>query len=235
MGKGLNGQRDFLHVATKERPSQSAQEAPGMASLSDLMGQAKQVSFARNEEIFSAESPAAQVMQLESGCALMRRLESDGSWRAVAIVSPGDIIGYTTARSYEWDAVATTGSVFKVVSQREVEKAVAESATVARDVLRNTLTQLTRSREFSVIVHKGSLLAKVSAFLLWWVNKDSDGDGSAHILMPMTRKSMGEVLGVAQENISRTLTELKEIGAIQRLKQGSFILDVPKLKELAGE
>ena len=86
-----------------------------------------------------------------------------------------------------------------------------------------------------LLLGRRSAQEKVAAFLLSLRARYASAQGlSARIDLPMTRQDIGDYLGLTLETVSRSMTKLAQRKIIAVIPDGVRILDMDRLKAVAG-
>ena len=107
---------------------------------------------------------------------------------------------------------------------------------VLRAVLARSLQALHRSRTRMMQMGHKSAGARIADFLVSMAERLAGcTDGACHFVLPMSRRDIGDSLGLTIETVSRQLTELREAGLVETEGRSSISLsDVSALARLAG-
>ncbi|MFN4039291.1 MAG: Crp/Fnr family transcriptional regulator [Erythrobacter sp.] len=108
---------------------------------------------------------------------------------------------------------------------------------VLRWVLTSSLQALHRTRTRMMQLGHKSARQRIADFLVSMAERLSDGtSGACRLILPMSRRDIGDSLGLTIETVSRQFTELREAGLIEtRGRSLVRLLDVPALVQAAGQ
>ncbi|MFN3989591.1 MAG: Crp/Fnr family transcriptional regulator [Erythrobacter sp.] len=112
---------------------------------------------------------------------------------------------------------------------------------VLRWVLTRSLQALHRSRTRMMQLGHKSARQRIADFLVSMAERASDNttnqtDGACRLVLPMSRRDIGDSLGLTIETVSRQFTELREAGLIAtRGRSLVQLLDLPALAQAAGQ
>lgn len=106
----------------------------------------------------------------------------------------------------------------------------------ARYLFDRILADLGRSRELSALLGRKSALERICGFLVEMERRiGRHENGIVALELPMSRREIGDHLGLTIETVSRQLTDLRERRAIATCGRSRIdILDPPGLRALAG-
>lgn len=112
---------------------------------------------------------------------------------------------------------------------------------VLRWVLRRSLQALDRSRTRMMQLGHKSARQRIADFLVSMAERFSDGSatgtgGACRLILPMSRRDIGDSLGLTIETVSRQFTELREAGLIETRGRSLVQLrDLAALAQAAGQ
>jgi CRP/FNR family transcriptional regulator len=163
----------------------------------------------------SAGAPGGQVLAFHFAGDLVSVLrQSDGDLRLTALVE-SDLVIFP--------------------AERFLDEAQGDPA-VLRAVLARSLPALHRSRTRMMQLGHKSASARIADFLVSMAERLADCTaGPCAFALPMSRRDIGDSLGLTIETVSRQLTELREAGLLATAGRSNVCLsDVAALAELAG-
>ena len=109
--------------------------------------------------------------------------------------------------------------------------------TILRWVLTRSLQALHRSRTRMMQLGHKSARQRIADFLVSMAERLNDSTSEAcRLILPMSRRDIGDSLGLTIETVSRQFTDLREAGLI-KTKGRSLVelLDLPALAQAAGQ
>lgn len=166
-----------------------------------------------------ADAPSGQVLAFHFGgdmISVLRQSAADswGDFRLVAL-SDCDIVVFPAER-------------FLDIAQSD--------PAVLRSVLARSLQALHRSRTRMMQMGHKSAQQRIADFLVSMAERLADcTSGACAFALPMSRRDIGDSLGLTIETVSRQLTELREAGLVETEGRSKICLsDVDALARLAG-
>lgn len=162
-----------------------------------------------------APSPGGQVLAFHFAGDLVSVLrQKDGDFRLVAL-SPCDLVIFP--------------------SDTFLDHAQSDPA-VLRSVLTRSLQALHRSRTRMMQLGHKSAAARIADFLVSMAERLAGAtQGTCAFALPMSRRDIGDSLGLTIETVSRQLTELREAGLVETEGRSKVALtDVAALARIAG-
>ena len=170
--------------------------------------------YEKGAEIYGEESSTDYVYQVISGAVRNYKLLSDGRCQITAFYLPGDIFGFDrgTRRQTTSDAIAAT--TVRSVKRGDIEAAAAEDIQLSRLLLSMVIEDLGHARQQIVLLGRKTAIERVAAFLL---EMDRRFPASNILTLPMSRRDIGDYLGLTLETVSRALSQLHEQGILDFL------------------
>ena len=162
-----------------------------------------------------ADAPSGQVLAFHFGGDMISVLrQSDGDFRLVAL-SDCDLVVFPADR-------------FLDIAQSD--------PAVLRSVLARSLQALHRSRTRMMQMGHKSAQQRIADFLVSMAERLAGcTSGACAFALPMSRRDIGDSLGLTIETVSRQLTELREAGLVETEGRSKVCLsDVDALARLAG-
>jgi CRP-like cAMP-binding protein len=202
-----------IRTGSLKQPAIQPRHAPpavnSQAGTIELMGAL--MSFARNAEIYGENEPADYLYKVVSGTVRTYKVLVDGRRQIGAFHLPGDIFGFETADEHTFSAEAITDCKIIVIKRSAVVALAAGDNDVARQMWALTARELQRVQEHSLVLIK-SAQERVAGFLLEMADRASSGGA---VELPMSRQDIADYLGLTIETVSRTLTHLESVAAIE--------------------
>lgn len=186
--------------------------ASARGSLSEtmqLMGAL--MSYPRNTEIFGENEPADYVYKVVSGAVRTYKVLSDGRRQIGGFYLPGDIFGLQFADEHVFSAEAITDAKVLVVKRGALTGLAGRDASVGKELFTLTSRELRRAQDRILLLVK-SAQERVASFLLEMAERACAND---IVELPMSRQDIADYLGLTIETISRTLTGLESVAAIE--------------------
>jgi CRP/FNR family nitrogen fixation transcriptional regulator len=199
--------RSLAPRANTASPDPVADDSLGQAM--GLMGAT--ITYARNSEIFGENEPAEYLYKVVSGSVRTYKILNDGRRQVGGFHLVGDIFGLEFADEHSLSAEAITDCKILVVKRSALNALAGRDASVARQLLTLTGCELRRVQNRILLLIKNAQ-ERVAGFLLEMARGDSPSDV---IELPMSRQDIADYLGLTVETVSRTLTSLECVAAIE--------------------
>jgi CRP/FNR family transcriptional regulator, nitrogen fixation regulation protein len=178
--------------------------------LSTLSGHAGLVTsdftYRKDEEIFGESEPAEYIYELVSGAVRSYKLLSDGRRQIGAFHLPGDVFGLENGPTHRLAAEAVIDTTVRLVKRSSLEKAATSDVRVARNLWALTAGELHHAESHMLLLGRKTAMERVASFLL---EMDRRLAHSGVVALPMSRRDMGDYLGLTLETVSRALSQLQ--------------------------
>jgi CRP/FNR family nitrogen fixation transcriptional regulator len=165
----------------------------------------REFKYQRGTEIFGEAEPADYVYQITSGAVRTFKLLLDGRRQIAAFYLPGDIFGIEIGAAYRFTADAIVDTAVCIAKRRSIFGEGAEediSATVLKLITKN----LHHAENHLMLLGRQTALERLAAFL---TEMDERLQSPNVMILPMTRRDIGDYLGLSLETVSRTFSVLQ--------------------------
>ena len=181
----------------------------------------KSSQYERYATIYCEDSSIDYVYQVVSGAVRDYKLLSDGRCQITAFHLPGDIFGFErgTRRRRTVDAIVPT--IVRAIKRGELETAATQDTQISSLLLRMAIEDLDHAREQIVLLGRKTAIERVAAFLL---EMDRRLPASGMMMLPMSRRDIGDYLGLTLETVSRALAQLHNQGVLGALDAKNIAL-----------
>lgn len=200
--------------------------------LSDL---ATPVTVMRGETV-ETDPAAASLAFLTGGATKLSALAARGRHQIVAFHFGGDIFSIPAEGLHRHVITGLRDSALFLFPARAFYDRAAASPRIMRTLLERSQTALFRCRDKAVNLGRKTARERVAGFLLGMAERlGCPDDEPGCIKLPMSRRDVGESLGLTIETVSRQITELKEAGIIDTRGRSCILLhDLDQLAAQAG-
>jgi len=180
-----------------------------LASFSEVI--ATEFSYGKEEEIYGEDEPSEYVYQVVRGAVRTYKLLSDGRRQIGAFHLPGDVFGLDFGPTHRLTAEAITDVTVRLVRRRNLEAAAATNVRVAHHLWTMTTGDLRHAEDHMLLLGRKTAMERVATFLL---EMDSRLAKAGMMALPMSRRDIGDYLGLTLETVSRALSELNDRGIL---------------------
>jgi CRP/FNR family transcriptional regulator, nitrogen fixation regulation protein len=172
---------------------------------------ATEFSYKKDEEIYGEDEPAEYVYQVISGSVRTYKLLSDGRRQIGAFHLPGDVFGLESGTIHRLAAEAIVDTTVRLVKRRSLEQAATVDVNVARKLWAMTAGDLRHAEDHMLLLGRKTAMERVATFLL---EMDRRLSVTGMMALPMSRRDIGDYLGLTLETVSRALSQLHGQGVL---------------------
>ncbi|MGX1307714.1 CRP/FNR family nitrogen fixation transcriptional regulator [Amorphus suaedae] len=209
----------MLHAHVSGRPGivphagclASGPEAPEEALDQTLEELGTAIAVDRNAEIFAQGEPVTHFYKVVSGVVRTCVYLEDGHRQIGSFQLPGDLFGIGMGDRHAFSAEAVTDCQLVRVRRSALEAASKRRPELCRAMLACTFRSMERLRAHVTLLGRRSALERVVAFLRALSERQHQ---PSVIELPMSRQDIADHLGLTIETVSRTMTQLQDIGLI---------------------
>jgi CRP/FNR family nitrogen fixation transcriptional regulator len=191
------------------KPALDADPRVAAGDVIDLMG--APMTFKRNAEIYGEDEDAEYLYKVVTGSVRTYKVLADGRRQIGAFYVPGDVFGLENDARHAFSAEAVADTKVVVVKRSAVVALAARDTEVARQLWTITSRELQRAQEHFLALIK-TAEERVVGFLLDMAARVSK---SNQFDLPMSRQDIADYLGLTIETVSRTMTQLENLAAIE--------------------
>ena len=185
--------------------------------------------------IFDQDEPAANVLNITSGAVRLSKLLADGHRQVLGFALPGDFLGLSMSERNAFSAdtlVATTACRF---SRERFSILLDNKPHLLRRLHTMVSHELSLAQDQMVILGRRSAEQRMAAFLVTMSERWNRISGAkAYVPLPMTRRDIGDFLGITVETASRQITQFARQKVLVVAPDGVRLLDASRLERIAG-
>jgi CRP-like cAMP-binding protein/CheY-like chemotaxis protein len=202
----------------------------GLAELKKIISERKSRQFKKNQVIYYSGDKGSGLYIVISGKVKTVKLTEDGRELMTGIFSSDDYLGVNAMLSnepYTDTASALEDTQVCIIPKEQLDELINLYPEVAREFI-NILANDVREKEEQLLqLAYHSVRKRMAEALLRLYRQVNDNES-----FKISREDMAAMAGMATETVSRTLTDFKEEGLIE--KKGSLItiLDVKRLAKM---
>jgi CRP/FNR family nitrogen fixation transcriptional regulator len=183
----------------------------GMTSDSNPRVSLNEFTYRKGTEIYGEKEPADYVYQVKAGAVRSYKLLSDGRRQIGAFHLANDIFGLENGGEHRFTAEAIVDTTVLLIKRRSLEQVAESDATVARNLLSMTTTNLQHAEDHMLLLGRKTSLERAAAFL---IEMDKRLTAAGIMALPMSRRDIADYLGLTLETVSRALSRLHELGIL---------------------
>ncbi|MBR2656851.1 transcriptional regulator FnrL [Yoonia sp.] len=197
-------------------------------------------SYAAGQTVFFAGDPLEFVGSIVSGVASLTRTMPDGRVQMVGLLLPADFMGRPNRDTIETDIVAETDLMLCCFRRKPFEKLIEHTPHVGQRLLEMTLDELDAAREWMLVLGRKTAREKIASLLYMiatrMVKLKPGEEQKVSFILPITRETMANYLGLTIETVSRQMSALKKDGIISfEDRRDIKVPDLEGLKAETGE
>ena len=205
--------------------------APALGELHRL---GRKVRLKRGQALIWQGAESTLVGNVLEGVLKMSAMSRDGREQIVGLAYPADFIGRPFGKNSRQTITALSDAHLCVFSRAAFDSFATGHAEMGEALLRRALDDLDGARRWMLLLGRTSAMERVATLLLDAAER-LDGMAGATFALPFSRQQMADILGMAIETVSRTMTRLRDGGVIA-LPGGRQIAvrDMDALRQAAG-
>lgn len=215
------------------------EEQSGLTIVRGLNGSGEDervMELAEGEHVFHQGTPLRCAYEILDGTVMIYKCGIDGTRQLLGLRFSGDLLGIAGHR--EHDCSAQTAEPSKVVAMpwRVLERRLDHDPALAKRLLSACRSEVLQTREQLFVVGSRSAIGRVAAFLLQIATRSGAAARTPEsVRLPLTRREIGEYLGLTLETVSRTMTKLAALKIIEIHRADEItIVNRPRLVALGN-
>ena len=168
------------------------------------------------QPLLNKGDPAEHVFSIARGAVSIAKALPDGRRQITGFLFDGDFVGLTHGDTCAYTAEALTVVEVCRFPRARFEAYLAEHSHVERRLLQIASTELAAAQDQMLLLGRKTAVERLASFLLRLSDRAVlHARPGNPIALPMTRSEMADYLGLTIETISRTITQLRKMGAIE--------------------
>jgi len=189
------------------------------------------------------EDDAHVIAIVVAGTVKLFKTLADGRQQIVGLLFPSDCFGRAFSETQHSFAEAAADVEICCFPRQKFEHVLEEHPVLERALLEKTLNDLDNARDWMVALGRKTASEKVASFLSEMGRKSELTECAQSrpfhnlpiFLLPLTRGEIADCLGLTEETVSRTLTQLRVSGVIRLIDTHIIeVCDPDVLAELGG-
>ena len=192
----------------------------------------------KGDKLYRAGESFAALYAIRIGSCKTTVLAEDGREQITGYHMPGDVIGLDGigADQHGCEAVALEDTEVCVLPFDRLEELARGIAPLQRNLHQFLSREIERDQNMMLLLGSMRAEERLAVFLLNLSQRyGRRGYSPTEIVLRMTREEIGSYLGLKLETVSRLLSRLREEGVLQVDGRVLKLLDLPALKQLAGQ
>lgn len=181
--------------------------------LSDLGRIGRKIHLQSGQTLLWEGEESVLVGNVLEGVLKLSVVTGDGREQIVGIVYPSDFIGRPFGKDSHQSVTALTDAWVCVFRRGAFDSFASAHGGIEAALLRRTLDDLDRARRWMLLLGRMSAPERVASLLLEMIDRLGNMS-SGPVSLPLSRQQMGDLLGLAIETVSRTMTKFQRQGLI---------------------
>jgi CRP/FNR family transcriptional regulator, nitrogen fixation regulation protein len=219
-----NGSRRFISISPTFTKLESSHPSPLFVGISQLVSVTYNVGG--GEEIFGEGEDAQFVYKVVTGSVRVCKMLTDGQRHISCFHVPGDVFGLERTATHRMGAEAIEDSQVLMFRRSHVERLITRDLNAAHQMLGIFISKLDDAEGQMFRLGRQSALQRVAAFL---VEIEGRLGRRGSLELPMTRRDIGDYLGLSIETVSRSISQLQRRHALDRSEPRRLVLDQTKI------
>jgi CRP/FNR family nitrogen fixation transcriptional regulator len=171
------------------------------------------VSFvAQNRGIYDEGDEADTFFEIVAGVVRTCRFSSDGRRQIDAFYVAKEFFGFEPGAEHRLSAEAVSNCTLISYRRRGSEKSASHDQAQSSLLLPYVMRNMVRAQEHALLLRCRSAVEKVGMFLMEWA---AHSPNAQVIVLEMTRRDIGDYLGITIETVSRSLAQLERAAVIE--------------------
>lgn len=185
-------------------------------------------------ELVREGDPAEFAFNITDGTVMLFRLLPDGRRQVLGFLLKGDFLGLTAGATYDLGVQALTRVKVCRFPRPAFRHLLLETPALEEELLSRASDELLAARAHLTLLGRKTAMERVSSFILHLSDRQLRLGGSAEqVELPMTRIDIADYLGLTSETVSRSLSMLRRLKAIQVDGQTIRIAKPALLRDIA--
>lgn len=176
------------------------------AGLDELGRMGRKVHLRAGQTLLWEGDESVLVGNVLEGMLKLSTVTGDGREQIVGIVFPSDFIGRPFGKDSHQSVTALTKARVCVFRRSAFDGFAHAHGGIEAALLRRTLDELDRARRWMLLLGRMSATERVASLLLEMIDRLGGATGEP-VSLPLSRQQMGDLLGLAIETVSRTMTK----------------------------
>lgn len=196
-----------------------------------------QITLEKGAALFKQGAPVNNLYVVRGGAVKTYVNEVDGRENIIGFFMTGDLIAPETmiCDRYSMSAAALSKTYICTIPLEELKQMAAHLPVLDNYLFLAVSDELLRSHDMTQLLRTFSADERVACFLLLMSHIfEQHHLSSTQLSLPMSRREIGNYLGLAVETVSRALTRLQDQGLISVYDRIIELKDVERLKLLSN-
>ena len=195
----------------------------------------RRIEVSRGQTVVWEGDESLVVGNVIEGLLKLSIISANGTEQIDGLAYTSDFIGRPFGANAGHSVTALVDSTICVFPRRAFDAFAETHPQLGQALLRRTLDDLDRARQWMVLLARKSASARVASLLLdMWDRCPSGPDRT--VMLPLSRQQMADLLGLVIETVSRSITALRDKGVVSLPGGRRLVVEEPdSLKAIAAD
>ena len=199
----------------------------------ELRGLLSRRRYSAGETVFREGTACIQLMVLRAGQLKLTTMPLVGREQILGLLVAGQLVGFETSEApYPYTATALTPVDVCCITHKDMLRVLEDNPAVALRVIQRFRDELVQAQIMIRNLGIKPAHARVASFILSLMPIGSDHSEAFPLVL--SRLEIAELLGLSEETVSRVFAEFRRNGLIEAPHGEVRLLDVRRVKRLAG-
>lgn len=187
----------------------------------------------KGEHVYRGGDPFTSVYAIRSGYVKTYRITDNGEEQVTGFYFPGEIFGMDGINKNQYACYAKTldSTAICEIPFHRLQELTSELPSLQMHFFQLMSQEITSDQELITLLSKKNAKQRIATLILTISARNANRGLSNEVLnLPMSRKEIGNYLGLTVETVSRTLTQLNQNQIIATNNKEVHILDMEALR-----
>ena len=185
--------------------------------IAELEAIVRRIRLAPRQMVFYEGDDAGHFYNVTEGTLKIYKLMADGRRQITGFLFAGDFLGLAIRESYTYSAEAVSEVNLCRFPRADFEALLDKFPKLERRLLKTASNELAAAQDQMLLLGRKAAQERIATFLLHLSDRAArrEGGNGNLVQLPMSRNDIGDYLGLTIETVSRSLTRLRKLGAIE--------------------
>ncbi|MCW9035781.1 MAG: Crp/Fnr family transcriptional regulator [Rhodospirillales bacterium] len=192
-------------------------------------------SYTSGETIFNEGDEFTGVYCLQDGLVALRKFDVNGAGAVVRVIHPGEVFGYRAVVMDEYHkntAEALCPLQVCFIPASALKRLIKDKPDAMKILVKCMGRDMEGIEHLFMLTVTKSVRSRFAHFLLGLSGRIQAKNGEIIIKLPISKKEIASILGIAVESLSRIISHFQKAGVIKAKKRSIIILNKDALIEL---
>lgn len=200
-------------------------------------GESGRKGYQKGEYIFEEDRHPVKLYCIINGKVKVSRLNETGREQIVRLYGPNEVLGYKSLvmeAPYHASAVAIEDTELGFVAKSAFDRIIDTNPRIARLFMKILCQNLDESENQLVSLASKNIRERVAGALVLLESKFGLNDDQT-LAISLSREEIAGMIGIATENLSRTLSQFRDESIIDAIGRKIVVKDIKALEGIRGE